>query len=210
MIGAFYQPRAVIVDTATLSTLPARELSAGLAEVIKYGLIMDLPFLDWLEESLPGLIARDSETISRAVLTSCQSKAKIVAEDEREHGVRALLNLGHTFGHAIETGLGYGEWLHGEAVAAGCVMAARLSCLMGHLSQSDVTRIKRLLQRAGLPVDAPDLGVDRYLELMGHDKKTRDGKLNFILLRSLGQAYSTNQVSVELLREVLAGTRAHA
>jgi 3-dehydroquinate synthase len=210
MIGAFYQPRAVIIDTATLSTLPPRELSAGLAEVIKYGLIMDRPFLEWLEQNLPRLLACEPDAVSHAVLTSCQNKAKIVGEDEHEQGVRALLNLGHTFGHAIEAGLGYGKWLHGEAVATGCAMAARLSCLIGHLSDSEVARVRLILQRAGLPVDAPDLGVDRYLELMGHDKKTRDGKINLILLRSLGDAYLTNQAPLNLLREVLASARADA
>jgi 3-dehydroquinate synthase len=210
MIGAFYQPRAVIADTATLNTLPDRELSAGLAEVVKYGLIMDLPFLQWLEQNLAQLMARDPDAIAYAVYQSCENKARIVGQDEHEQGVRALLNFGHTFGHAIEAGLGYGKWLHGEAVAVGCVLAARLSCLLGDLTDTDVGRVRHLFQQAGLPVDAPDLGVDRYLELMGHDKKTRDGKLNFILLRGLGRAYVANHVLLAPLREVLTGAPAHA
>ncbi len=209
MIGAFYQPRAVISDIDTLMTLPARELSAGLAEVIKYGLIVDLPFFEWLEHNLDRLLARDPAALSEAVLRSCQNKARIVAEDETEQGVRALLNLGHTFGHAIEAGLGFGTWLHGEAVAAGCMLAVRLSCRMGDLSDDQVDRVGTLLQRAKLPIDAPDLGADRYLELMGHDKKVQAGKLKLILLRTIGAAYVTDKFPAALLREVLAGGRLH-
>ncbi|WP_031345979.1 3-dehydroquinate synthase [Thauera terpenica] len=187
MIGAFYQPRLVLADIDTLSTLPVRELSAGLAEVIKYGLIRDLEFLEWLEQNLERLLAREPEALAYAIERSCRNKAEVVAADETEQGERALLNLGHTFGHAIETGLGYGEWLHGEAVAAGTMMAAQLSHQLGWLSAADVERISALFERAGLPVWGPRLGVERYLELMAHDKKVEAGKLRLILLRALGQ-----------------------
>ena len=187
MIGAFYQPRLVLADIDTLSTLPVRELSAGLAEVIKYGLIRDLEFLQWLEQNLQRLLAREPEALAYAIERSCRNKAEVVAADETEQGERALLNLGHTFGHAIETGLGYGEWLHGEAVAAGTMMAAQLSHQLGWLSADDVERISALFERAGLPVWGPRLGVERYLELMAHDKKVEAGKLRLILLRALGQ-----------------------
>lgn len=210
MIGAFYQPRLVLSDIATLDTLPDRELSAGLAEVIKYGLIMDLPFLDWLDANMEKLRARDPEALIHAVVRSCENKAAVVVADEREAGERALLNLGHTFGHAIEVGLGFGSWLHGEAVAAGTLLAARLSRRMGMLDAKDVERIERLMQRAGLPTEAPDLGHDRYLELMGHDKKVENGRLRLILLESLGKAVVTADFSGKDLREVLAGAKAHA
>ena len=191
MIGAFWQPKLVLADTDTLATLPGRELSAGLAEVIKYGLIRDLPFLEWLEVNMDKLLARDAAALAHAIERSCANKAEVVAADEREtakDGGRALLNLGHTFGHAIETGLGYGEWLHGEAVAAGTVMAAELSRRLGWLTQADVLRARTLLARAGLPVAGPKLGADRYLDLMGHDKKVIAGKLRLVLLRQLGNA----------------------
>ena len=188
MIGAFHQPRLVLADIDTLNTLPARELSAGLAEVIKYGLIRDLEFLEWLEQNLQHLLARDPAALAHAIERSCRNKAEVVAADETEQGERALLNLGHTFGHAIETGLGYGAWLHGEAVAAGTMMAAQLSHQLGWLSMADVERIGALFERAGLPVWGPRLGVERYLELMAHDKKVEAGKLRLILLRALGQA----------------------
>ncbi|MCL2644833.1 MAG: 3-dehydroquinate synthase, partial [Betaproteobacteria bacterium] len=181
-------PRLVLADTATLDTLPAREFSAGLAEVIKYGLIRDAAFFDWLEQNIDALRALDPETLAWAIERSCRNKAEVVAADETEQGERALLNLGHTFGHAIETGLGYGQWLHGEAVAAGTMMAAELSCRLGWIGRSDVTRIERLLERAGLPTHGPALGVPRYLELMAHDKKVEDGKLRFVLLRGIGRA----------------------
>ncbi len=210
MIGAFHQPRLVLSDISTLATLPQRELSAGLAEVIKYGLIMDREFLQWLEGNIERLLARDTDALGHAVQRSCQNKARIVGQDERESGQRALLNLGHTFGHAIETGLGYGHWLHGEAVAAGMMLAARLSARMGHLSQHDVGRIEALLSRARLPVEAPALGVGRYLDLMAHDKKVQDGRLRLVLLRSLGQAYVTADYPPGDLREVLAGVVSHA
>jgi 3-dehydroquinate synthase len=210
MIGAFYQPRMVLADTATLDTLPARELSAGLAEVIKYGLIMDLPFLQWLEGNIDNLSKRDPSALAYAVTRSCENKAAVVAADERESGERALLNLGHTFGHAIEAGLGFGTWLHGEAVAAGTVLAARLSERMGLLTANDVERIARLFVRAGLPIEAPSLGQDRYLELMGHDKKVENGRLRLVLLKSLGKAFMTSDFDLRDLREVLAGAAAHA
>lgn len=210
MIGAFYQPRLVLGDIATLDTLPERELSAGLAEVIKYGLIMDLPFLDWLDENMERLRARDADALIHAVVRSCENKAAVVAADERETGERAFLNLGHTFGHAIEVGLGFGTWLHGEAVGAGTVLAARLSRRMGMLDAAEVSRIESLMRRAGLPTEAPDLGRDRYLELMGHDKKVENGKLRLVLLASLGKAMVTGDFPLEDLYEVLAAARAHA
>jgi 3-dehydroquinate synthase len=210
MIGAFHQPRLVVADIATLDTLPARELSAGLAEVIKYGLIMDAPFLAWLEVNMEKLRGRDVDALAYAVARSCENKARVVAADEREAGARALLNLGHTFGHAIEAGLGFGTWLHGEAVAAGIILAARLSERMGLLNSAEVERVARLMSRAGLPTEAPDLGVARYLELMGHDKKVQDGKLRLVLLRALGKAFVTSDFHPEDLRQVLAGAAAHA
>lgn len=191
MIGAFWQPQLVLADTDTLKTLPDRELSAGLAEVIKYGLIRDLPFLDWLETSMPALRARDAAALSHAIERSCQNKAEVVAADEFEtakEGGRALLNLGHTFGHAIETGLGYGEWLHGEAVGAGTVMAAELSRRLGWLTDAEFERTRQLLAAAGLPVRGAPLGVDRYIDLMGHDKKVVAGRLRLVLLKHLGEA----------------------
>ncbi len=210
MIGAFHQPRMVLADTATLDTLPARQLSAGLAEVIKYGLIMDLPFLEWLEANMDSLNKRDPAALAYAVGRSCENKAAVVAADERESGERALLNLGHTFGHAIEAGLGFGTWLHGEAVAAGTVLAARLSERMGLLTANDVERIVRLFERAGLPIEAPSLGQDRYLELMGHDKKVENGRLRLVLLKSPGKAFMTSDFDLRDLREVLGGAAAHA
>lgn len=191
MVGAFWQPRLVLIDTDTLATLPDRELSAGMAEVIKYGLIRDLPFLEWLEANIDALMQRDRALLAEAIERSCANKAAVVAGDELEtakEGGRALLNLGHTFGHAIETGMGYGQWLHGEAVAAGTVMAAELSRRLGWLSTADVERIERLLHRAGLPLRGPRLGAGRYLELMSHDKKAIAGSLRLVLLRGIGNA----------------------
>ncbi len=189
MIGAFYQPQLVLADTDTLGTLPDRELSAGLAEVIKYGLIRDLPFLEWLEANMDALMARDTEALTHAIRRSCENKAEVVAADERESGQRALLNLGHTFGHAIETGMGYGNWLHGEGVSAGTMLAADLSRRLGFISQSDVDRIAGLFRRAKLPVVAPDLGETAYMDYMGVDKKVEGGKIRFVLFRKLGEAY---------------------
>lgn len=189
MIGAFYQPRLVLMDIDTLQSLPDRELSAGLAEVIKYGLINDPEFFAWLEAHIEQLVGKDPKALAYAIECSCNNKAQVVAADEKEEGLRALLNLGHTFGHAIEAGLGFGQWLHGEAVAAGMVMAAEASCLLGHLSKTDVQRVRSLLQQAGLPTVAPELGEARYLELMAQDKKVEDGQIRFILMRSIGDAY---------------------
>jgi len=207
MIGAFYQPRAVIADITTLDTLAKREISAGLAEVIKYGLIQDPPFVDWLERNIEAIMRRDAAALAYAVQRSCENKAKIVAADEREeHGARALLNLGHTFGHAIEAGLGYGVWLHGEAVAAGMVIAARVSQTMGLLGNADVERIVTLLKRAGLPVAAPDFGLERYIELMGVDKKVAGGKMRFVLLRAIGSAFLTADAPQAVLGAALAAS----
>lgn len=188
MIGAFYQPKLVLADISTLNTLPDRELKAGLAEVIKYGLIRDSEFFEWLEVNLDRLLARDQTALVYAVHRSCANKAEVVSADEREAGERALLNLGHTFGHAIETGLGYGVWLHGEAVAAGTLIAAELSCRLGWISAKTVSRIEKLFVRAGLPVFGAPLGARRYLELMRHDKKVLDGKMRLVLLKDIGKA----------------------
>ena len=206
MIGAFMQPRVVVIDTDVLATLPAREFSAGLAEVIKYGLIRDLAFLAWLEAHMDALMARDPATLREAIARSCINKAEVVAADELEQNdVRALLNLGHTFGHAIETGMGYGSWLHGEAVATGMLMAADLSWRLGWLSQADVARVRVLLQRAALPVVAPgELAVEDFLRHMAVDKKNVDGRLRLVLLRALGQAVVTDEADPALLRETLA------
>ncbi|MDR1423861.1 MAG: 3-dehydroquinate synthase [Azoarcus sp.] len=195
MIGAFHQPRLVLADTAVLATLPARELSAGLAEVIKIGIIRDAEFFAWLEQHIDALRAQDPEALAFAIERSCRNKADIVAADETEQGVRALLNLGHTFGHAIETGLGYGQWLHGEAVAAGTAIAAELARRLGWLDAEDAARIERLLVRAGLPVFSPPLGEARYLALMAHDKKVAAGKLRFVLPRKIGEAVVTEEVA---------------
>jgi 3-dehydroquinate synthase len=203
MIGAFYQPQLVLADTSSLYTLPDRELAAGLAEVVKYGLILDPSFFVWLEESMSNLVRRDPDAMAYAVHRSCEIKAEVVSQDERESGARALLNLGHTFGHAIEAGLSFGTWLHGEAVAAGIVLASRLSCRMGMLGDAELERVIALLRRAGLPVQGPRLGVDRYLELMGLDKKVEGGKLRLVLLRRIGTAYFTPDFDQQLLREVL-------
>ena len=208
MIGAFYQPRCVLADTDTLATLPDRELSAGLAEVIKYGLIRDLPFLEWLEAHLEALLAREAGALSEAIERSCRNKAEIVAADEREAGERALLNLGHTFGHAIETGAGYGVWLHGEAVAAGMALAADLSARLGWLSGEQVGRILALLERAHLPLaPPPDLTADDFLRLMAVDKKVQDGRLRLILLRGSGQGVIAGDVDPVRLRETLEARR---
>lgn len=206
MIGAFWQPQLVLADTETLRTLPERELSAGLAEVVKYGLIRDLPFLDWLEANMPALRVRGAAELTYAIERSCQNKADVVAADEFEtakDGGRALLNLGHTFGHAIETGLGYGVWLHGEAVGAGTVMAAELSRRLGWLSDKDFERTRNVLAAAGLPVIGAPLGVDRYLDLMGHDKKVIAGKLRLVLLKKLGDAITYSEAPPDLIRAAI-------
>jgi 3-dehydroquinate synthase len=204
MVGAFYQPQVVLADTDTLKTLPARELSAGLAEIIKYGLIWDIEFLAWLEANMDKLRALDAAAITYAIHRSCEIKAQVVSQDEREGGIRAILNLGHTFGHAIETGMGYGNWLHGEAVGAGMVMAAEASRRMGWLSEADVARTRALIRAAGLPDVAPDLGADTWLDYMGHDKKVESGKLRFVLLKRLGEAVVTGDMPEPTLRATLA------
>ncbi len=195
MIGAFYQPECVIIDTSTLATLPAREFAAGLAEVLKYGLIADLSFYNWLEANWDGLLARDPELLAEAILRSCENKAKVVAEDEREGGRRAILNLGHTFGHAIETATGYGSWLHGEAVATGMLMATRLSADLGWIAEVEVERLASLLKYAKLPLKPPaDMTAEQFLSLMARDKKVLDGRLRLVLLRRLGEAIVTDEV----------------
>ena len=205
MIGAFHQPKCVIADMATLDTLLDRELSAGLAEVIKYGLIRDPDFFDWLEAHIDGLMGRDPELLAQAVERSCLNKAQVVAADERESGERATLNLGHTFGHAVETGLGYGEVLHGEAVAIGMCQAADLSRRLGWLTEADVKRIEQLLARAGLPTVPPDaLDADAFLEHMAVDKKNVEGELRVILLKQIGRATLPMPVGITRLRETLA------
>ena len=204
MIGAFWQPQMVLADMSTLKTLPARELSAGLAEVIKYALIMDIEFLEWLETNLLAMMKLDLAVLGAAVKRCCEYKAAVVAQDEREAGMRALLNFGHTFGHVIETHEGYGSWLHGEAVAAGMVQAAKLSQMMGWLSEADVARIKRVLMLANLPIDPPPINVDTALELMGHDKKVKGGQIRLILLKSIGQAVLTDDFDTQLLNDVLS------
>ncbi|RBP78272.1 3-dehydroquinate synthase [Marinomonas rhizomae] len=198
MIGAFYQPQAVIIDTETLSSLPQRELSAGMAEVIKYGLICDVPFFDWLEQEMSDLMALDNDKISEAIYQSCLAKANVVAQDEREGGIRAILNLGHTFGHAIETEMGYGNWLHGEAVAAGSMLAIDLSWRMGNLTEQDVSRSVALFQAANLPVLPPvEMTVESFVDRMALDKKVLDGSLRLVLLGALGDAIVTSDFPME-------------
>jgi len=204
MIGAFYQPQLVLADIDTWQTWPAREFSAGMAEVIKYGLIRDEGFFDWLESNISDLMQLNERVLSEAIFRSCQNKADVVARDEHEQGERALLNLGHTFGHAIENAMGYGVWLHGEAVAAGTIMAADLSQRMGWLELSDVERIKRILQAANLPVAAPDLGADKYLDLMSLDKKVENGKIRLILQQGIGKSVITSDYDAAKLRETLS------
>jgi len=206
MIGAFYQPKLVLADIDTLKTLPQRELSAGIAEVIKYGLIRDADFFDWLEINMSALMALDTAVASYAIYRSCQNKAEVVVADEHEQGERALLNLGHTFGHAIENAMGYGVWLHGEAVATGTVMAADLSQRMGWLSAAQIARIKTIMQAAKLPIDAPDLGADEYLRLMQLDKKVSDGRIRLILQQDIGKAVMTADYDADKLKQTLSLT----
>lgn len=209
MIGAFHQPRAVLADTDVLATLPPRELRAGLAEVIKYGLIRDAEFFSWIEGNLDRLLALETMALQHAIERSCRTKAQIVSEDETEGGVRALLNFGHTFGHAIETALGYRDWLHGEAVAAGMVMAADLSARLGRVDGGVVARITRLLERCGLPVRMPaGLTRDRVRDLMGVDKKSRSGKLRLVLLDGIGTAALAGDVDDAALLQTLAACAA--
>jgi len=199
LIGAFHQPKAVMIDTDTLSTLPDRELKAGLAEVIKHGAICDLEFFGWLEQNIDALLRKDPIALAHAIRRSCEVKAVVVAEDEREAGRRAILNFGHTFGHAIENRMGYGKWLHGEAVAAGMVMAAELS----GIAESDLQRLRSLLQRAGLPTVPPAIAADDWLQAMGMDKKVQQKQLRFVLLRALGEAHFTASFDTNRLRQIV-------
>ena len=206
MVGAFYQPNCVIADSSTLSTLPDRELRAGLAEVIKYGLINNSEFLEWLDKNVADILDRDSSALSHAIKISCEEKAAIVALDEKESGIRAILNLGHTFGHAIETAMGYGNWLHGEAVATGMVMAAQLSSLEGLINQQDTDYVRELIKRSELPVDPPSgITPETFLDLMARDKKAEAGSIKFILLEKLGKALVSDQVNLERLKRELLG-----
>ena len=207
MIGAFHQPVAVIADLNTLRTLPPRELSAGLAEVIKHGAIADADFLDWIEANTSALLACDTDAMAHAVLRSCEIKSAVVSADEREGGIRATLNFGHTFGHAIESGLGYGEWLHGEAVGCGMVMAADLSVRLGHIGQADAQRLKRIIASMHLPIAPPKLGSQRFMELMQVDKKTEGGQIRYITLGSIGAA-RIQQVPDATVIETLIATGA--
>jgi 3-dehydroquinate synthase len=207
MIGAFHQPVAVIADLNTLRTLPARELSAGLAEVIKHGAIADADFLDWIEGNTSALLACDTDAMAHAVLRSCEIKSAVVSADEREGGIRATLNFGHTFGHAIESGLGYGEWLHGEAVGCGMVMAADLSARLGHIGQADAQRLKQMIEAMRLPIVPPKLGTERFMELMQVDKKTEAGQIRYITLGSIGAA-RIQQVPDATVIETLVATGA--
>ena len=201
MLGAFQQPQVVLADMAQLETLPDRELSAGLAEVIKYALLGDIEFLVWLEQNMGALVGRDADLLAEAVYRSCAHKARIVASDEKEQGDRALLNLGHTFGHAIESYLGYGQWLHGEAVATGMVMAADLSYRLGWISSEDVRRTKNIIARANLPISCPHIPLDEFLAYMSHDKKVLNGQLRLVLLKQLGQAVITKGFDVGLMKQ---------
>ena len=205
MIGAFYQPQAVLIDINTLHTLPPREFSAGLAEVVKYGLISDEPFYRWLQEHMPRLLAREEAALAEAIERSCANKAQVVAADEREGGIRAILNLGHTFGHAIETGQGYGQWLHGEAVATGMLLALELSARRGWIAVSEVEDFRALLRDMHLPVSVPeDMDAAMFLDLMAHDKKVIDGRLRLILLEAIGAACIVDDVTEAELRALLA------
>ena len=205
MIGAFYQPQLVLADIDTLQTLPAREFSAGMAEVIKYGLIRDVEFFDWLEANITQLMALDEAAISEAIYRSCQNKADVVARDDHENGERALLNLGHTFGHAIENAMGYGVWLHGEAVAAGMVMAARTAQRLGNFSEADVQRIIKLLQRAGLPVTGPkEMSADAYMPHMMRDKKVLAGELRLVLPLAIGKSEMRGGVPHDVVLSAIA------
>lgn len=205
MIGAFWQPRAVIIDTLTLNTLPSSEFSAGLAEVIKYGFIRDAEFLDWLESDMSALRQLKPEALLHAILRSCEIKADVVAEDETEQDVRALLNLGHTFGHAIETDQGYGQWLHGEAVSTGMVMAADFSQRLGDITEADTQRVRQILLAAGLPIEAPQgMSAERFIELMKHDKKVIDKGIRLVLLNRLGEARVESEVDEATLYQAIA------
>ena len=203
MIGAFYQPKLVLADTDTLKTLPPREFSAGVAEVVKYGLIRDADFFDWLEININKLMALEEAVTSYAIYRSCQNKAEVVIADEHESGERALLNLGHTFGHAIENAMGYGVWLHGEAVAAGTMLAADLSLRMGWLNQGDYNRMYALLTASSLPLRAPSLGSEKYLALMANDKKVENSKIRLVLQQGIGKSVLTSDYDAEKLKQTL-------
>jgi len=206
MIGAFFQPQAVLIDTQTLQTLPPRELAAGMAEVIKYGLIGDAIFYRWLVENMSRLLVREEAALAEAIECSCSNKAKVVAADEREGGIRAILNFGHTFGHAIETAQGYGSWLHGEAVAVGMMMAMRLSAARGQVSQSEVEELETLLKQVNLPVAPPaEMSAEQFLELMARDKKVVDGQMRLVLLRAVGDAEVVADVSPDELLALIEG-----
>jgi 3-dehydroquinate synthase len=205
MIGAFYQPKAVIADISVLNSLPQRELSAGIAEVVKYGLICNSEFYSWLNENMEAIASYDAEALSTAVELSCLDKAAVVAQDEKEGGIRAILNLGHTFGHAIETNQGYGVWLHGEAVAAGMVMAADMSWRLGNISLAEVQELQALLKRAKLPCVPPkEMTNQDFIDLMQVDKKVLDGKLRLVLLNGIGDALVTSDFSTDTLHQTLA------
>jgi 3-dehydroquinate synthase len=206
MIGAFYQPQCVVIDTNTLNTLDDRQLSAGIAEVIKYGLINDLEFFVWLENNMQSLLNRNPESLRYAIKASCQNKANVVAEDEKEAGVRALLNLGHTFGHAIETNEGYGTWLHGEAVSIGLLMAAILSYKQGWITEDDKNRVQQCLASANLPYKIPEkMNADDFIKLMSVDKKVKDGVIRLVLMKSIGESFVTSEYDHSLLIETLNG-----
>ena len=206
MVGAFHQPAAVIADTDSLATLPPREYAAGIAEVVKHGAILDPAFLDWIEANATPLMAREAAALAHAIRRSCEIKAEIVARDEREHGARALLNFGHTFGHAIETASGYGNWLHGEAVGAGMVMAGRFSARLGRIPASSAERLAIAVKGLGLPADPPKIGVPTWLELMGRDKKNVDGRITLILLEALGHAVVAKDAPLRELEAFLSGS----
>ena len=203
LVGAFYQPRMVLADSTTLDTLPKREFISGIAEIIKYGLIRDQVFFEWLEKNMSRLLDREHKILEEAIERSCKNKVEVVAADEREHGIRAILNLGHTFGHAIENAMGYGKWLHGEAVAAGTVLAAKLSQSMHLIGNTEVDRIKEIYLQAGLPTAVPNLDAKKYLHLMGHDKKVESGNIRFILLKSIGNATVFSNVPIKTLTDTL-------
>ena len=204
MIGAFHQPVAVIADLNTLKTLPARELSAGLAEVVKHGAIADAQFLDWIEANAKPLLACDTDAMSHAVLRSCEIKSAVVSADEREGGIRATLNFGHTFGHAIEAGMGYGEWLHGEAVGCGMVLGADLSCRLNYITRAEADRLKKIIQSMNLPIAPPKFGGKRYLELMQVDKKTESGQIRYIVLEKIGKAQIQGVPDTQVLETLKA------
>ena len=207
MIGAFYQPIAVEIDTDVLNTLPDREMSAGLAEVIKYGLILDAEFFAWCEKNVAGLRARDPVLLADAIRRSCEYKAWVVSKDERETGLRAILNLGHTFGHAIEAGMGYGEWLHGEAVGCGMVLGADLSRRLNFISEADVQRLTKIIQSMNLPITPPKFGAERYMELMQVDKKTEGGQIRYVVLEKIGKAQIKSVADAQVI-ETLSATGA--